>query len=290
MWRLSKTSISLARPSLSTFNGIKQFHSRSALLNNGSIFGQISKPQIQEETASPATPSTASTENVGKDIHPKDDVELQKFLQEAAERDQITVDKFVTPLKQKLFQLNVQKNGFFKNNEIIKDGETGKTYKLALTPREIEILEPSIYLHSLRIKSSVKKATPVNRFVRGYNVKTAINQLHFNPKKIATELEKLLKQGLEQSKIKGYNEDELFIQEVWAGSDGGTIKRADIKGRGRTGVLHHRYIHLKAILKTQQTLQRLKWEKDQQQFKNEKPKMILNNEPLNFRVKSFYKW
>lgn len=40
----------------------------------------------------------------------------------------------------------------------------------------------------------MKKATVVNRFVRGYDLKTAINQLHFNPKKMATELEKLLRE------------------------------------------------------------------------------------------------
>ena len=85
------------------------------------------------------------------------------------------------------------------NNEIFKDPETGKVYKLALTEEEIDILEPSIYLQSYRIKSSMKKATQVNRFVRGYKVKNAINQLHFNPKKMSTELEKLLKKGLERA-------------------------------------------------------------------------------------------
>ena len=39
----------------------------------------------------------------------------------------------------------------------------------------------------------MKKATIVNRMVRKFNVKLAINQLHFNSKKMATELEKLLK-------------------------------------------------------------------------------------------------
>ena len=180
-------------------------------------------------------------------------------------------------------------NVFYKNDQVVNDPETNKVYKLSLTKSEIETLEPSIYLQSFRIKSSVKKATVVNRFVRGYNVKTAITQLHFNQKKMATDLEKLLKQGLELARGKGYNEDKLYIQEVWSGSDGDMIKRPDVKGRGRVGVLHHRSIHIKAVLKTEQTLNRLKWEKEQKEL-NSKPQMILNNEPLNFRVKSFYKW
>ncbi|CAH2354182.1 54S ribosomal protein L22, mitochondrial [[Candida] railenensis] len=292
MWKLPSRVISNSIKPTFLSNGVwKSFHSYSfPLLNDTSIFGDLTKapqnstPQVQENSSVSQENETSPASTL-----PKDDEELKKYHLEAAERDQIAIEKFVTPLKRKLFDLNVATNGFYKNNQVVKDPETNKVYKLSLSNREIEILEPSIYLQSLRIKSSVKKATVVNRFVRGYNVKTAITQLHFNQKKMATELEKLLKEGLELARSKGYDDNKLYIQEVWSGSDGDTMRRPDVKGRGRVGVLHHRHIHVKAILKTEQTLNRLKWEKEQKEL-NSKPKMILNNEPLNFRVKSFYKW
>ncbi|CAK7892396.1 54S ribosomal protein L22, mitochondrial [[Candida] anglica] len=264
-----------------------QLHNTSFLNSGGSLFGDITNAPKQPESTVSSTTDSETGSKVPENA--QQDKELQEFRRENALKEQISIDKYVTPLKQKLFNLNVKANGFFKNNQVIHDPETGKMFKLTLKEKEIEYLEPSIYLQSLRIKSSVKKATLVNRFVRGYNVKTAINQLHFNPKKMATELEKLLKDGLTQARTQGLNEDGLYIDQVWAGSDGGTTKRADAKGRGRTGVLRHRYAHVKAVLKTEQTLQRLKWEKEQAVLES-KPKMNLNNEPLNFRVKPFYKW
>lgn len=272
-----------ARIQTSLLRSAKQFHT-TKYLQNGNVFGELTKGKESDEAeiekqnnidVSQVTPATDST--------------LQEYYLEEAKKSQLTSDKYITPLKQKLFQLNVQQNGFFKNNEIFTDPETEKVYKLALTEEEIDILEPSIYLQSYRIKSSMKKATQVNRFVRGYKVKNAINQLHFNPKKMSTELEKLLKKGLEQARESNYNEDELYIQALWVGSDGNWRKRLDAKGRGRTGIIEHPHIHLKAILRTDQTANRLKWENHQKQL-NQKPRMFLNNEPLNFRVHPFYRW
>ena len=109
--------------------------------------------------------------------------------------------------------------------------------------------------------------------VRKFNVKLAINQLHFNHKKISTELEQLLKRGLEQAKQLELNEDELYIDRIWVGSDGKWRKRLDPKGRGRMGIIAHRYVHLKCILKTNQTKLRLDWEKQQKELKS-KPRMF----------------
>lgn len=262
---------------------VKQFHT-TRYLQNGNFFGELTKGKETEE----AELDKQKEVDVSQ-ITPATDKTLQEHYLEEAKKSQFSSDKYITPLKKKLFHVNVQQNGFFKNNEIFKDPETGKVYKLALTEEEIDILEPSIFLQSYRIKSSMKKATIVNRFVRGYKVKNAINQLHFNPKKMATELEKLLKKGLDHARDLNYNQDELYIQSLWVGSDGSWRKRLDAKGRGRTGIIEHPHIHLKAILRTEQTANRLKWEKSQKQMA-EKPRMFLNNEPLNFRVHPFYRW
>lgn len=246
-----------------------------------SLFGDVTQTTTVAETKEEvATP---------EQITPATDSKLQEYYLEEAKKEQVVSEKYISPMKRRLFERNVAQNGFFKNNQVIEDSETGRTYKMTLTTEEIDILEPTIYLQSLRLKSSMKKATVVNRFVRGYNVKNAINQLHFNPKKMATELEKLLKRGLEQAREQGYPEDSLYIQALWTGSDGKWVKRADIKGRGRTGILEHPYVHLKAILKTEQTKMRLEWEQKQKELAA-KPRLYLNNEPLNFKVRPYYKW
>jgi ribosomal protein L22 len=247
-------------------------------------FGDLTKK------TTPELPKTeGNADEVVTNPAPKDDTQLQEYYMKQAREQQIRSDKYISPLKRRLFDLNVAQNGFFKNNTVVTDPDTSKSYKVSLTEQEIEILEPSIYLQSYRIKLSMKKATLVNRFVRGFTVKHAISQLHFNPKKMSTELEKFLKTGLEQAQKLGYNEDGLYIHALWTGSDGEWRKRLDAKGRGRTGIIEHPYIHLKAVLKTDQTTKRRQWEQAQAQ-RAAKPRMFLNNEPLNFKVRGHYKW
>lgn len=261
---------------------IRRLNTSIPRLNN--VFGEIT--QVKESYPINMEAPKSKEENP-KDLLPKEDEPLQKYYLQQAQDNAITDDKFITPLKRELFQLNIKQNGFFKNDQLVENN--GKFYKLSLTDKEIDILEPTIYLKSLRIKSSMKKATVVNRFVRGLNVKNAINQLHFNPKKMSTELEKLLKQGLEQAKELGINEDRIYIQALWTGSDGGWQKRLDPKSRGRAGIIRHRYIHLKVILKSELTKKRINWEKSiKQDIK--RPKTGLNGEPLNFRNVAWFKW
>lgn len=257
----------------------------------GSLFGEVTqlKPTGAEDTSMLTDNNGTPAGEEASMVSPQKDTKLQEYYAEQVQNDQVSRDKYVSAIKRKLFDANVAKNGFFKNNQVVIDPELGKKYMLRLTPEEIDLLEPTIYLHLYRIKSSMKKATVVNRFVRGMLVKTAINQLHFNPKKMATELEKFLKHGLEQCRKGGIDEDSAYIQALWTGSDGGWVKRPDIKGRGRTGIIEHPYIHLKAILKTSLTKKRLAWE-DAQKRLSMKPRVYMNTDPLNFPVRGLYRW
>ncbi|CCG23939.1 Mrpl22 protein [Candida orthopsilosis Co 90-125] len=258
--------------------------------NSSSPFGKLTTNPIEEmEKEKKGASEIVKNEEGEIDINsitPQNDEQLIEYYKNQS-KPQAKLEDLIHPLKIQLFNQSVSQHGFFKNDQIVT--HQGKSYKFHLTPEEIELLEPSIYLQSYRIKSSMKKATVVNRFVRGYDLKTAINQLHFNPKKMATELEKLLKRGLVKSQELGYDENSMYIAQLWTGSDGDWRKRLDIKGRGRHGIIHHRYIHLKCVLKTGQTKQRLQWEKQQREAKS-KPKMYLNNEPLNIKVRPWYKW
>lgn len=257
----------------------------SQMRASGSLLGDVTsqEPTIQ------ATSSKNETSIPPLEMLPSQDTTLVSRYAKEAKEEQETREKYISPMKRRLFDINVAKNGFFKNNQIVHDVEKNKFFKLALTEAEIEILEPSVYIKSFRLDSSIKKATLVNRFVRGYNVKNAINQLHFTPKKMALNLEKLLKTGLKLGAAQGLDEDLLYIHALWVGSDGQTGKRLEWKGRGRHGLIKMPKVHLKAILKTQQTRDRLAWEKEQKLNKIN-PKTALNNEPLNFKVRGIYKW
>lgn len=290
-FRLIKKDLFLKRfIKISTKNELirlNSFHTFSVKKNNN-LFGEITNVDNEKDNLKNQEPKKKENENENENkINAEKDTDLQKYLSSILVEKQVTLDKIITPLKKKLFDLNVKKNGFYKNNQIIKD--ENNYYKLDLTEQEIEILEPSLYLTSYRIKSSLKKATIVNRFVRGMNIKEAIINLHFNPKKMSKELEIFLKRGLEEIKTLGYDENKVYIHALWVGSDGNWHKRLDIKGRGRCGLIEHPYIHLKVILKSDQTKKRKAWEK-KMKFLQQKPKMFLNNEPLNFKVKPFFKW
>ena len=64
-----------------------------------------------------------------------------------------------------------------------------------INTQEIDIFGTIYLFNQLSYQIIYEKATIVNRMVRKFNVKLAINQLHFNHKKISTELEQLLKRG-----------------------------------------------------------------------------------------------
>ncbi|KAI3405535.1 mrpl22 [Candida oxycetoniae] len=294
----------VARPLLriSRVSPIQYRHIFTTQVCYNNPFGKLTSSPVQkkqspdikekEEEGGTSPPPVVKNEEGEIDIDsitPENDAKLIEYYADKAkeEESKTKIESLIHPLKITLYNKVVKENGFFKNDQIVKHAD--KFLKFHLTPEEIEILEPTIFLESLRIKSSMKKATVVNRFVRGMNVKTAITQLHFNPKKMSTELEKLLKQGLEKAQKLGYNEDKIYIARLWTGSDGDWKKRIDIKGRGRHGIIQHKYIHLKCVIKTEQTKRRLDWEKAEKE-RLKKPRMFLNNEPLNIKVRPWYKW
>lgn len=158
------------------------------------------------------------------------------------------VDQLLSPLKKALY-MKATDNGSlpFKSGTSVE--LDGKQYKLYLTKEELEVLQPSVYLQSYRIKYSPKKAYIFLRLLRKMGLKEAITQCHFNNKKIAREIAPMLTKGIEHAKSLGLNEDNLYIQQIWVGKDGFFRKRLDFKGRGRTGIITHKYIHVKAILR-----------------------------------------
>lgn len=272
----------------------RSFHiSSSKLQESTSLFGDVTAKPKDKPTKNKKRDLVDSMDNQAQGDKPfykeritlRKDPELQRFIGHAPTP---AAEKYLSPLKLQIYNANVAKNGFFKNNDIVKLSN-GEKYQLKLSKKEIEAFEPSIYLKTFRIKHSVKKATTFLKLINRMEVKKAITQAHFNQKQIARDVAELLEKGLNDAKQLNLNPDELYLDQIWAGKDGHIIKRVDIKGRGRTGVIEHPHIHIRAILKGEQTKKRLAYEQEQKELRKA-PYMQLPSSSLRWRPEGFYKW
>ncbi|ODQ79541.1 hypothetical protein BABINDRAFT_37099 [Babjeviella inositovora NRRL Y-12698] len=200
----------------------------------------------------------------------------------------INAETYLTPLKKQLYEENVRINGFFKNNQTVKLG--GKSYKLKLTAEEINAVEPSIYLKSFRIKSTWKKTTLVNRMLGGLSLKDAITQCHFNTKRVSKPIGDLLETGITHAAKMNLNPDDCYVDQIWVGSDGSWQKRLDPKGRGRMGIIRHRYVHVRAILKTTQTTKRIVWENREKELRKRPWFGLDNSTKIRNKPSGWFKW
>ena len=238
------------------------------------------KPKSEEEELE----ETTSPSEI-KYIAPDEDTKLQEYLHPKPYK---TVNSLLSPLKRRLYLENVKENGFFKNGDEVKLPD-GNKYTLKLTREEIEALEPSIYLRSWRIKSSVKKTNPVLRALKDLPLKKAITQLHFMQKKVARELAEMLDRGLKDAERMEYDPNKMYVSESWVHFDGSPLKRVECKGRGRSGIITQRYVSVRFLLKTSQTLKRLEYE--ERKRKNSKPvKSFLTGQKIRGPVTPFYRW
>lgn len=232
------------------------------------------------------TEKTASLDS----ITIENDTMLQKYIQSQQQPEKLAPHLLLTPFKRKLYMANCELNGFYKNDTIVALPGTSERYKLHLSRQEIEVLEPSVYVKSYRIKSSMKKATVLLRLLNGLDVKKALTQCHFSAKKIARDVAELLERGIEDGKKLGLDSDDLYISQIWTGSDGMWGKRLECKARGRTGLIHHPHVHVRCILKTKSvTKSRLAYEaqlKDQRR----KPWIQLADKPVRGVPGGAYKW
>ncbi|CAB4253893.1 similar to Saccharomyces cerevisiae YNL177C MRPL22 Mitochondrial ribosomal protein of the large subunit [Maudiozyma barnettii] len=219
------------------------------------------------------------------------DEHLQKYINEQRPLQKPSTEILLSPLKRQLYEIACKQNGgFYKPGTIVTLPSSKESYKLQLTKKEIEVLEPSLYLKSYRIKSSMKKATIFLRLLREMDLKKAITQCQFGDKAVSQEVSELLLRGLEDAKTMNLDPNDLYIAQIWCGSDGNWWKRIDIKGRGRHGIFTHRYIHIRCILKSKSvTKGRLEYEAQLKEFKK-KPWVQLRDKPIRGSVGGVYKW
>lgn len=226
---------------------------------SGSLFGEVtqfkeSKDSLLSRFQPEKTPET------GKEVEKADiqQVDLSKvrnkdFLKDkdvqefTNPRPQTAVEQLLSPLKSQLYNKIIQTYGHYVDGEVID--LNGKKYMLTLTKEEQQVLEQSIYLKSYRIKYSPKKAMIFTRMLRGMYLKDAITQCHFSSKKVSRDVGDMLSKGIKHARTLGLDPDDLKIYQIWVGKDGYFPKRLDYKARGKTGIITHKYIHVRVVLK-----------------------------------------
>lgn len=160
-------------------------------------------------------------------------------------------EELLSPLKQILYsKVLAANNGKFVNNQTVE--HEGSSYKLSLTPEQQKALIPSVYIQSYRIKSSWKKMFMFLRMYRQMGLTEAITQSHFSSRRMARDIANMLERGRDDAIKLGMNPETMHIDQIWVGKDGNDFRRIQFKGRGRTGVITHPYVHVKAILKDNQ--------------------------------------
>ncbi|CAI4049979.1 hypothetical protein N7582_004801 [Saccharomyces uvarum] len=285
----------------------RSIHMTPITFNNsrGSLFGSITENKIKEEKENKdedpnsfsnrlavASDSAGEAAEVDRDsITLKNDKLLQQHIISLQQPEKLASESLLSPLKREIYKANCElNNGFYKKDTIVKLPNSNKRYKLNLTKKEIEVLEPSVYVQSYRIKSSMKKATHLLRLLGGLEVMKAISQCHFSNKKIAREVAELLQKGVEDGQKLGLKPEDLYISQLWTGSDGFWRKRVEFKARTRIGIISHPFIHVRCILKTKSvTKQRLAYEallKEQRRA----PWVQLGDKPIRGVTGGVYKW
>ncbi|QLQ79447.1 hypothetical protein HG537_0C00940 [Torulaspora globosa] len=264
----------------------------------GSLFGEMTKradldsddPNRVSNRMAVMIETDETQQGSMESITVENDKLLQRYIQEQQQPEKLAPYLVLSPLKRELYLANCKINGFYKPDTIVSLPGSKEKYKLELTRKEIEALEPSVYVKSYRIKSSMKKATVLLRLLGGLDVKKALTQCHFSKKKIAQDVAELLQRGIQDGQKLGLDPDDLYIAQIWTGSDGYWRKRVDWKARGRVGTIQHPYVHVRCILKTKSvTERRLAYEANEKEQRR-KPWIQLADKPVRGVPGGFYKW
>ncbi|CCH59785.1 hypothetical protein TBLA_0B09690 [Henningerozyma blattae CBS 6284] len=281
----------------STNNTIRTLYTSPILRSPSNVFSEVTKLVDNKDSALSQRMEDVRLDNDDEKeidiskitIH--NDESFQKYIKSLYPEPTAAPKLYLSALKYRIYKENCKQNrGIYNPLTEVKLPDSPYRYKLNLTKEEIDALEPSVYMKSTRIKSSMKKATVLLRMLRGLDARAALTQCHFSDKLIARDVAKLLEKGIQHGKDLGLKADDLYIAQIWVGSDGKWVKRLDYKGRGRTGIIHHPYVHIRGILKTKSiTKQRLQIEKKLKQQKS-KPWVQLRDAPIRGEIPGVYMW
>ena len=99
------------------------------------------------------------------------------------------------------------------------------------------------------IRHSPWRMNLVCQFAAGQTVPDALTQLDFCRKRFAPLVKELIEKTVQEAAEQGgLHPTQLEVAECFA-THGTHLKRMKIMGRGRTGIMHHRYTHVRLVLR-----------------------------------------
>ncbi|KAK4705965.1 large subunit ribosomal protein L22, partial [Phenoliferia sp. Uapishka_3] len=104
--------------------------------------------------------------------------------------------------------------------------------------KKATFVRTSVERNTANFKTSRRKLNDLGRLIVGRTADEGVLQLQVSPKKPASRLLSMLALARDHAIAKGMNRDKLVIAQSWT-SQGPSLKRLDIKGRGRRGIKHH---------------------------------------------------
>lgn len=292
-----------------------QNNNNSSTSSNGSLFSEITKPSTEKgllDTLTQRAPPSPQANNSNAEkgsveaaiadaeakpssidyssIDFSNDPEVLAFNHPAPKK---APELILSPLKARLYAASLKQYGSYPGPSAaisLEENGTTKTYNLTLTQRELEYLDPSVYITSTRIKGSYKKGTVFTRLLRQMDLTQAITQCHFSPKRIARDVGAMLTSAMDHARKLDLDPSQLYIDQIWVGKDGQMMKELDFKGRGRTGMIEYPYIHVKAILKTKESRE-ARLEAKKEKIANREVFQQIHNSPIRvYRGQNKYQW
>eukprot|EP00123_Amoebidium_parasiticum_P008610 comp18912_c0_seq1/m.21081 comp18912_c0_seq1/g.21081 ORF comp18912_c0_seq1/g.21081 comp18912_c0_seq1/m.21081 type:complete len:198 (-) comp18912_c0_seq1:169-762(-) len=149
-------------------------------------------------------------------------------------------------------------------------------------PRPKKESEPERVLYKNRnIRGSLQRLTQVANFVHGMKVSEALDQLAFSPKRIATDVSRVVANAAATAAHNfQMDKDNLYIAKAWTGR-GKHLDRIRFHGRGRGGYVEKQYSHLfveiqeGALPEKKRLTRTARWAKRIEEHR--KPKVIRNS-------------
>jgi len=211
--------------------------------------------------------SGAGSSSGGKREVPRSGAELLTPRLDSAERfDWRNSDPFARP--------NDRQEGPVSWEAAIADLDFGSKLRRQRYPERVNLGLREICVRKLRMKGSVKKVNMVAKLIRKLPVPLAMAQLRYSKKARSNEMLRMMNAGVEAAKEShGLSTEELFVGIVNLGR-GPYLKRIDIKGRGRTGLITIPCTHVTMVLREKPTLEHWnRWNEKKAQEIDEKGRL-----------------
>jgi len=135
-------------------------------------------------------------------------------------------------------------------SESIKDERIGKIMGKTSNPRPVGDTEAMA--RGVRLRTSPQKLNQVASSIRGLPVERALNDLHFNRKRISQEVKKVLESAVANAENNHQLDiDALVVKEAYVGKNL-VLKRFRPRARGRVGRLNKPFSNLTIVVAEQE--------------------------------------